>query len=228
MRNLKEKIEKYKITILLSLIIITAIVGIYKIYEIKKELKKEEVKLTQKVHKKIVKKEFEVDQTKIDNLLAKSKYLEIENKTNIKLPFIVYHEKFKINVKTYNNDKNIQLNTTGDIRVKDKQLKNYQLENKKNNKNLQNEILTIKKLLKVKKCSKTTAKEMFIYSDKGLAITFRTKKEFIQFNVIDNQIFIWEELLDVEEDNKYLICKFDSARLFDETSKFIEELSKLK
>lgn len=219
--NIKEYLEHHKKSIILYTIIVVVIAGIALLIEMKAEEKAEQVTIKSPIKKSI---KLETIGEQISPFVKKSDFFSIENKTNVKLPFISYHDKFMISSKLYNSEENLQLNIEGDIKVNDKQLKNQQLKTIKVSPDLRKTIVDIKRLVNVKECARVTAKNIFVYIDKGISLTFRAKNDFIKFNVLDNKIFVWQERQTEELENKYLLCNYNAGELYDKLSEYVQKL----
>lgn len=223
--NIKEFYIENKKTFILFALLISILTVIVLILQKEKIKKRQEVTIKSTIKQEV---KLEDVNTDIKPFIKSANIVRLENKSNIKLPFIEYHDKFMINLKYYNKLKNFQLDIDGDIKVKDKQLKNYQLAPFKMNQKILSNLIDIQNLIKIKKCKRVTARDIFIYINKGISITYRIKQEFIQFNILDNKIFVWQERDTEDKLNRYLLCNFNSTKLFDKISDYVQNLQDLE
>jgi hypothetical protein len=226
MNIIQEKIEKYKTTIVISTALIGILSTIGYLYNIQKEKEANEITLDKVVEKKEIK--IQDVESDIKPFLKSTNIVVIENKGNVKIPFVEYHDKFFIKIKKYNKNKNFTLNIEGDIRVNDKQLSEQQLVPKEMTKEISNTLEEIEYAVKLNDCKRVNVKNIFIYLNKGVSLTYRKGTEFIQFNALDNKIFIWQERNNNDEKNKYLLCNFNSSKLLDDISDLVTELQAIE
>jgi hypothetical protein len=221
---MNEKIQENKRTIILLLLIISLSAGIYKLFLINEDKRNSEITIDSPI-----KTEIKLDDLSnvIKPFIDKTNIFIIENKTDMKIPFVEYHDKLYIKTKEYNNKQNLQLDISGDIKVNDKQLNQQQLKSIKNIKDLAAKKEEIKELLEIKECKEVPSKNIFVYINKGVSLTFRKNGDFIQFNILDNKIFTWQERNDIENSTKYLLCNYNPANMFDAISDYLQILKTL-
>jgi len=168
----------------------------------------------------------------LDAFLTSVNKLSFENKTLYEIDRVKFNEVNSfVSVRIYDNNSLLELNIEGDITASNRKLRERSLHSINNTTRINNSIQGIKNSINFTSCDNVPSDHTFLYINKGLTVTLRNNKQFINFNILDDKMFVWEEFGGTnstfrKETSSYMLCDLNNNTLLSNIGNLINILSR--